>query len=1044
MTQTNDNFSDRRRTGKLGILLLLTAAILLMGGQALRPWPAAGLLPETQTLWERHRERILAPGGLVHHFAFLRDESLASMGQDEMSLWKSLSLPADASVQNFKFVSGRWPGKYAIQMDRSPLELAPPQFEKSFTVQLWFRHRGPGLNPGPNSDTDATILALGDGVWSGFRFWIDYPQNILMFNVGQPKTVPAVTLVAFSRLCPDTWHHVAATWDGKTLSLFVDGLLSDRTSWAGEFHNARRTSKLRIGFTGNGLGSTIQDVDELAVYKTCLSEDQILTSALSGASVSREEISQLTSAVRNAWETPPQGLASLGELSSNEKLSSEVRAAASLRLSELSRLNSPETSAEFLAAVRDASLQIGEKSVLFKSLERTAAHDSICLLTSDNIAKCYLPPERNRSVPSLDPNSITSLCVEYDQALEKFRSEIARGDLAEWMTEYDQTHRSFLKQHCHSCHNASDASGGLNIESLSAGHPGSMALDELERIVDVLQDGTMPPKGHPVPENRSVRAFTTWYEGRPRFALCEELATDETQRWHEGYIHSRRFTRLEYRNAVRDLLGVQLDLVDLPAQDGFGGEGFDNVGDMLFTSTSQIEDYLHSTSVALSEARRNNCRWFPDTSGSSPPDLLSAESLSAFCRAAWRRPVPVDELNRLQMLVESARSRGMDNDQCINLVYQSILMSPNFLFIVEPAPETQGIYRLSPHEMATRLSLFIWSSIPDEELLRLADSGQILNSTVIEQQIARMLRDPRASALGEAFGLQWLGLLEDTRTPDRQVFPDFDEELAESMREEVVRYLTEIFSKDRPVIDLLDSDWTVINARLARHYELPDVPSGWHEVPLHDHHRGGVLTMGAVLTRTSYSHRTSPVLRGQWVLNTMLGKSVPPPPPNVPSLDSSSVDGDSATLRVRLERHRRDPACAGCHNQMDPLGFALENFDAIGRWRAEENGRPVESSVTLLDGTQLRDASDLKRMLNEQRDDFLNNFIRKLLGFAVGRGLSSFDDCVVERCVEQLRENSFRSHVLIREICLSKPFQYRYSPREASDAANKIPAGDVR
>lgn len=1033
--------SGRRLARWLTVLMFLSAGLFL-AGRAVPPWPVSGLLSETQALWEQHRAVISAPGGLIHHFAFLRDESLATMGQDEVSLWKKLVPPKDTDPRNYKFVSGRWPGKYAIQLDQSPLEIAPPQFDRAFTVQMWLRHHRPGLNPGPNSDIDATILALGDGVWSGFRFWLRYPHNVLMFDVGQPKPNPAISLAAQSRLCPQTWHHIAATWDGKFLSLYVDGLLSDRVQWDGEFHNARKSSRLRIGFTGNGLGSAIQDVDEIAVYNICLSDQQIFQSALSGVSVPETEVNQLTTAIRNAWEHRSEDPASLRNITSDDGLTTEVRAAAGIRLSEMQRANSIDTARESLGRVQELTDKAVQGRVLLNTYQRTALHESICVATSDKIATHYLPHSRDRANPSFDANSIVSFSADYDQAVDNFRRELARRDLTDWKNDYEKTHQAFLRQHCERCHNTTDASGGLNLELLSSGESVSRTLDELERIAQVLSDRTMPPEGNPVPPERSVRSFITWLEGRPSFALCEELETDESTRNYQGYIHSRRLTRLEFRNAIRDLLGVTLSEADLPSQDGFGGEGFDNVGDILFTGTSQIEDYLHSTSVALTEARRNNCRWVATSDNETALDCLSPESLRAFCRMAWRRPVASEEINQLQELLASGRTKGLSHDQCIILVYQSILMSPNFLFVLEPAPESQGVYRLSPHELATRLSIFLWSSIPDEELLGLADSGQILNPTIIEQQISRMLSDSRASALGEAFGLQWLGLLDNVRTPDSNIFPEFDADLAHDMDQEVIRYVTSIFSENRSIVDLLDSNWTIVNPRLAKHYGLSTAPAGWSKVQLEDQRRGGVLTMGAVLTKTSYSHRTSPVLRGQWVLNSLLGRTVPPPPPNVPSLDAGTNTEISQTMRARLEQHREDPACANCHSQMDPLGFALENYDAIGRWRTEERGLPIDSSSTLPDGTRLNGAGDLKGMLNASRDEFLKNFVRKLLGFAVGRGLSSFDDCVVDRCLEQLKANGYHSHVLVREICLSRPFQYRYTPRESSATKAASLAGD--
>jgi hypothetical protein len=328
----------------------------------------------------------------------------------------------------------------------------------------------------------------------------------------------------------------------------------------------------------------------------------------------------------------------------------------------------------------------------------------------------------------------------------------------------------------------------------------------------------------------------------------------------------------------------------------------------------------------------------------------------------------------------------------------------------------------------TRLALFIWSSVPDEELLQAADSEAILAEDQIRVQVRRMLADPRSLALGENFGLQWLGLRGFGEVhPDDGVFPEYAEALASDLREEALRFVAYVFQQNRPITDLLAADYVLVNGRLAQHYQI-DLPaeSSWQTVSVADGRRGGVVTLGSVLTATSYPRRTSPVLRGRWILEEVLGSAVPAPPPNVPALEESSAGKEGLTLRQRLDLHRQKAECASCHDRMDPLGFGLENFDGIGRWRETDQGLPVDNAGKLPSGDTFSGPGELKSVLMKRSGEFQQHFVRKLLGFALGRELNKFDQCIVETCVKKLGENELKSQILIEEIALSYPFQYRY------------------
>lgn len=614
--------------------------------------------------------------------------------------------------------------------------------------------------------------------------------------------------------------------------------------------------------------------------------------------------------------------------------------------------------------------------------------------------------------------------------------------LKKWGEKYTKEIRPIVESRCLECHSGEDADGEFDLSKYLEGTAAAGAGDVWDRVARRIRQNEMPPEGSPGLNDQQKAAFHQWLDSRPEQDLCRQIASDETQAWYRGHVMSRRLTRTEYRNAVRDLVGIELEESELPPSDGAGGEGFDTVGDSLFTSPIHLEAYLmaadrvieaaipDSTGGLSSEAITRRKQLLPVVPDSQLDERTAAQrNLEAFARRAWRRPVQAEELERLLVLFDGAKSRKASFIAALRQPMKVVLMSPHFLFVVESEPEEGGVQRITPHQLATRVALLIWSSIPDEHLLHLADTGKLYDEETMRSEVRRMLADPRAEALGENFGLQWLNLREfgNGPKPDASVFPEFNETLTKAMREEAVRTVANVFRNDAPLTDLVDADYLFANAELARYYGVV-FPEGddWQQVKLDNRKRGGVLTMASVLTSTSYPRRTSPVLRGRWILEEVLGSRVPPPPPNVPALQEDHENETATTLRERLEIHRKNPECASCHNRMDPLGFGLENFDGIGRWRDMENGQVIDSGGKLPSGDTFSGPEELKNVLLKRSGEFQKHFVRKLLGFALGRQLNKFDNCVVDDCMKRLKENETRAAVLIEEIALSYPFQHRY------------------
>jgi len=477
-----------------------------------------------------------------------------------------------------------------------------------------------------------------------------------------------------------------------------------------------------------------------------------------------------------------------------------------------------------------------------------------------------------------------------------------------------------------------------------------------------------------------------------------------------------------------------------PSNRRAGGKNAEPAVEMVF-----IQGPYNAKSLGESPSRKKIfvCHPAGTEEGSSPIKLASFKTnndeescakkiLSTLAHRAYRRPVTEADLQDLLVVYKAGRGEG-GFEAGIETALERILVGPEFLFRVEqdpPKAAAGSVHRISDLDLASRLSFFLWSTIPDNQLLGLAERGRLKDPAVLEQQVRRMLRDPRSKALVSNFAGQWLQLRHVTElAPDLSEFPNFDENLRDAFQQETELFLESMVQEDRPLAELLNANYTFVNERLARHYGIPNVyGSSFRRVTVADENRRGLLGQGSILSLTSYPVRTSVVLRGVWLLTNILATPPPAPPPNVPSLKERGDDGRVLSVRQSMEQHRANPICASCHLMMDPLGFALENFNGIGQWRTTEgpDNTPIDSSGTLPDGTKFQGPAELRKILLSKPDQFATAVTEKLLTYALGRGVEYYD----EPGVRKIRRESapdYRWSSLIFGVIKSEPFQMRRS-----------------
>jgi hypothetical protein len=608
--------------------------------------------------------------------------------------------------------------------------------------------------------------------------------------------------------------------------------------------------------------------------------------------------------------------------------------------------------------------------------------------------------------------------------------------------------RPVLDKHCFSCHNVGKVAGGINLEKYeNAGR----LLDDGHiwlKVVKQVQSGQMPPDTKPSLNDEEYQLLVD--------GINDILVSSLTEN-NPGRVVIRRLSHREYHYTMLDLLGVDFRAETFFPSDGSGGSGFDNYARTLFITPLKLERYYEAAEQIISEAYASPELWqkiVPEPyleswwqrswqwlsvllTNADPlehPSLNAEKVLYPFASRAYRRFLKTEEKEDLLSLFQAvyASSDTLPPSRRFDLAIQqsltSVLISPHFLYKVEDEQPTDKPYPLSSFELATRLSYFLWSSMPDQTLFDAAYRQNLHDPQVLARQVERMLQDPKARRFSESFITQWMGItqLKESSPVDPERFPFFTDELRTSMYRETVDYFYHVLTESRNFLDLIDSDYTFLNESLAAHYGIEGVEGDeMRKVALNDQSRGGVMGMGSVLVSTSLPLRTSPVLRGKWVLEEILGTPPPPPPPDVGDLPEESVK-DGVSLRKLLEFHRDNDACRSCHQKMDPIGFGLEHYDATGRWRnAYGDGELIIAWDTLASGETFNGPVELKKILLEKQENFARTLVERMFTYAIGRSIEFVDEPTMQHLSKTLLENNFNTTMLIQELVKSYPFRYR-------------------
>ena len=627
---------------------------------------------------------------------------------------------------------------------------------------------------------------------------------------------------------------------------------------------------------------------------------------------------------------------------------------------------------------------------------------------------------------------------------------------------YQRNVRPILIEHCYPCHNGEDKKAGIDFDNFFFISAIVRNGELFQNIVEQVENRTMPPDMKPRLTQSEVDTVTYYINSYLEAALAEK---------DPGLIPPRRLSNQEYRYVMQDLLNLTVDVDSIFPSDPSGGEGFDNQASVLYMSPLLIERYFETADNLLESLYANTGAWrelvpkykrsiwasirifwyrtFYDRDVSlERPVQLASEVLVPFATLAYRGFIQPEEKSRLLKFFTETYIKFEDKEDryeaSIKETMKLVLMSHSFLYRIESDPEIKGPYKISNLELASRLSFFLWSSIPDQELLNVAYKEDLHHPEVMEREVRRMMEDPKSERIGEQFALQWLELkkLKDPAFQvDQVTFPEYTPELSELMLKEVELFFNHVLLETNNLLDLIDSDFSFLNETLAAHYEINGVEgSEMRKVEFSSNERGGILGMAGVLTATSLPNRTSPVLRGKWVLEQVLGTPPPPPPPDVPDLEvGHESEEEIETLRALLERHREDPTCNSCHQVMDPIGLGLENFDAIGRWRTLYGKETIDPSGVMVTGEEFAGPADLRKILVGKRELFAKTISKKMLSFALGRSLQFKDSPTIRHLQQTLLESEFNSEQFMMEITKSYPFRYKKS--DITDVPPKRVAG---
>ncbi len=583
----------------------------------------------------------------------------------------------------------------------------------------------------------------------------------------------------------------------------------------------------------------------------------------------------------------------------------------------------------------------------------------------------------------------------------------------------------FIATYCTRCHGEKKKKGGVTFE-YAVKSPGSPAFRALwKHAVANLKTHDMPPeKEEKQPSERERKMFIDWVAGMKHLSPKDP-----------GEFVIRRLSKVEYGNTLRDLFGVDPHISKELPDEVFGAGYTNSVSPLLMEQYLNVANDVLDRVIAPAGAPPTAVqqRLFGAAPAAGADVRVAARRVAAaLARLAYRRPPSEPELDVLLRVFALATENGKPYVDGLRLMLKAVLVSPQFLFITPAGDDdlARPIVPLGDHQLASRLSYLLWATMPDAELSALADAGTLHEPAILTQQTRRLMADPRARALFDGFGAQWLGLdkLAD-KTFDAAKFPQMTSALRAAMYDEARLFFDSIVRENRSLAAFIDSDYTFINGTLAAHYGLERSVSGpqMRKVLLSDANRGGILAMPGILAMTSFPDRTSPVNRGVWVLEQVLGEHVPPAPADIPSLEKQDQQKVATmTLRQRTELHRSDPTCASCHQVLDPIGFGLENFDAIGRWRErDDSGGAIDAGGELPGGHRFTTPKELKRIIAGRTDDLCRNLTGRLLAYALCRQLEGYDEIIADQLAEAVAKDGYRMQTLVIAIVTSYPFTHR-------------------
>ncbi len=614
------------------------------------------------------------------------------------------------------------------------------------------------------------------------------------------------------------------------------------------------------------------------------------------------------------------------------------------------------------------------------------------------------------------------------------KADVAEQHSASLRTESEEFFRvhiaPFINDYCIDCHsNRRPTEAGVNFSPVLKA-PGHAAFsDQWIKAIARVKAHDMPPEESAQPTKVERQRFIDW------LAKIKFLSPKDP-----GPFVIRRLTKTEYGNTLRDLFGVEPSIADTLPED-VSGEGYLNslsplqLEQYLAIADRVLDQVMTSKETPTQNSRKHELQKILSSTASvnrRDAQVAARKVAQTLAKKAYRRPPSDAELNVLLDVFDLAMKNDLAYPAALRLMLKSMLVSPQFLFITpagEVGPEAE-IIRLDDYQLASRLSYLLWATMPDDELMAIADAGKLHELSTLQAQVQRLLNDPRSRALFDGFGAQWLGLTDfEDKVFDPAKFPQMTVAMRTAMYDEARLFFASIVRENRSVASFVDSDYTFLNETLASIYGLQQTVRGsaMRRVRLTSDRRGGILGMPGVLAATSFPNRTSAVKRGVWVLEQVLGEHVPSAPPDVPSLDNQDQQtAATLTLRERTELHRENPVCANCHKLLDPIGFGLENFDAIGRWRdRDDNGDQIDAAGELPGGVRFSGPDELKAIIADRTDELSRNLAEKLLAYALCRSLEGYDEIVIDDLMQHVAADGYRMQTLITSVVTSYPFTHR-------------------